>query len=424
MKRIQMVFAVLLTLCLLTGCAAAPAETEAPTLTGVLYADFSCAAADTAGSQIDEYPFEYTGSAKTAGELAAGLSELTGLDFTITAAQTEDSLTVDWAVDSTLIAGLDDREQKEDFFFHDADSLRWFMMDSLWQTLTRNLGVDTVCYTMDGGRELSFDELSPVQVFPSDIPYLGSIFYAAHADVKGEDPLFSRTAGLWRCGDEAIEMDGLGGFAMYGPGGVITNTGCLTCVDEYGDGTFRYDLYTAEGEWLAGFWFDSDTQFHMGNAQGRIFTLDTAQTSAPVLMWPSRFSGLESLETDNDFFGGYLYRDLTEDTLTVITNCCIENQRQDGETMESYMTRVILASGSWEPEELTWTESPVHTQRLTCPVYLLNWETGANEDTRGCNGFFFMTDTHTYLFCFDTAIDHQAEMLNAWDAVTETLILE
>lgn len=56
---------------------------------------------------------------------------------------------MDWAADSTLIAGLDDREQKEEFHFFDADSMRWFMMDSLWQTLKENFNRD-IYYTMNG----------------------------------------------------------------------------------------------------------------------------------------------------------------------------------------------------------------------------------------------------------------------------------
>ena len=60
------------------------------------------------------------------------------------------------------------------------------MMDSLWRTITENLGVENVYYTMDGGKELSFEELQPVSVFPEDIPYMGSAFYFAHGDGRGD----------------------------------------------------------------------------------------------------------------------------------------------------------------------------------------------------------------------------------------------
>ena len=101
--------------------------------------------------------------------MAQALSEWSGLDFTLNSAAVEEgAVTVDWAVDSTLVAGLDDREQKEEFHFYDIDSLRWFMMDSLYSTLTANLGEVEVYYTMDGGQDLAFDELYPCLLYTSD----------------------------------------------------------------------------------------------------------------------------------------------------------------------------------------------------------------------------------------------------------------
>lgn len=243
------------------------------TQTDIIYAFFGA-------DNIKEYPIEYTGEKKTAEELADELSELTGLDFTITAAKTDDGWSVDWAADSTLVAGLDDREQKEEFHFFDSDSLNWFMMDSLWRTLTENLNAENIYYTMDGGKELTFEWLSPVNSFPSDIPYMGSDFYFAHADVKGdEEDLFARTKGLWRLdGDTdtaSIEMDGAGGFIMYYASGSVEASGHLECVDEYENGDLRYDCYTAEGECIVGLYFDSDTQLHLGNDNAFVYILDT-----------------------------------------------------------------------------------------------------------------------------------------------------
>lgn len=60
-----------------------------------------------------------------------GLERTHGIGFSIAAAPAPDGLAVDWAKDSTLVAGLDDRAQKEEFFMYDVESLSWFMMDSL-----------------------------------------------------------------------------------------------------------------------------------------------------------------------------------------------------------------------------------------------------------------------------------------------------
>lgn len=135
---------------------------------------------------IKQHEWKYTGEL-TAEKLAEGLSELTGLDFKITADVVKDSITIDWKNDSTLIANLGDKEQKEEFFLFDVDSMRWFMMDSLWVTLTKNLKVEDVFYTMDGGKSLKFEELYAANEFPTDIPYMGAAFYFAHVDGKGDD---------------------------------------------------------------------------------------------------------------------------------------------------------------------------------------------------------------------------------------------
>ena len=241
--------------------------------TDILYAVFGA-------DNVKEYPIEYTGAQKTAEELAQELSKLTGLDFNITASKTDDGWVVDWAAGSSLIAGLDNREQKEEFFFFDCDSLNWFMMDSLWQTLTTNLNAENIYYTMDGGTELTFEELYPVNEFPSDIPYMGSEFYFAHSDVRGDDEnYYACTKGLWRLDGAAdaasIEMDGLGGFAMYYADGAVEDTGYLECGDELNNGCLRYDMYNVEGEFIVGFYFDSDTQFHLVNEAVSVYLLDT-----------------------------------------------------------------------------------------------------------------------------------------------------
>lgn len=128
---------------------------------------------------------------------------------------------------------------------------------------------------MDGGQELSFDELYPVSVFPADISYLGSPFYFAHASGQGEGDEaadFSRTEGTWVLSGEGgglltLMLDGQGYFtAIHRDGQEIS--GYLEYVDEYGDGNGRYDMYDSEGTFLQGFTFDSDDQIHVGNDEG------------------------------------------------------------------------------------------------------------------------------------------------------------
>ena len=166
--------AMLLSLAACSGGEQAPSQAESGEQEVILIADFS------SGSALaEEYDLiqreTRTMEEATPEAMAQALSEWSGLDFTLNSAAVEEgTVTVDWAASSTLVAGLDDREQKEKFSFYDIDSLRWFMMDSLYSTLAANLGEVEVYYTMDGGQDLAFDELYPVNVFPADTPYLGS----------------------------------------------------------------------------------------------------------------------------------------------------------------------------------------------------------------------------------------------------------
>ncbi len=165
---------------------AAPQNSPAPTVaekkTATLYTNMETG---NESAEWKEHKFEYSGEL-TAKVLADGLTQLTGLDFFIDTTEKPDGITVDWAKNSTLISNLDDRVQKDEFHFFDSESMRWFMMDSLWRTITENLKAENVYFTTDGGKELAFEELYPVKVFPQELPYMGSAFFFAHADSRGD----------------------------------------------------------------------------------------------------------------------------------------------------------------------------------------------------------------------------------------------
>ncbi len=251
-------FALLLSFCLLcslSGCSllAFLGEYEDPALqTGVLYADFSCGEENE--EKIKEYPFEYTGERKTGEELAEELSLLTGLDFTVTVTEIDGELWVDWAPGSTLIAGLGDREMKEEFSFSDADTLRWFMMDSLRRTLLGNSEAEAVYYLSDG-EDLAFPELYPVREFSSDEPYRGSCYYYEQAGSSSENPNL-KLKGEWLYSDQenVLVFDELGNYNW-------------SFVDDVWFGTYTFDgetvkFYNADGDHL--------TNATLGD-QGRLF---------------------------------------------------------------------------------------------------------------------------------------------------------
>lgn len=137
-----------------------------------LIVDFSASAQD----KVEKYPYSYTGEL-TPSDLALGLSELTGLNFHITAEVTDEGITVDWLPDSTLLEGLGDRTQKEEFYAVDNNVLRWFMMDSLYRTLQENMDAENIYYTCDGGKELYLEDLVPVDTIALGASYQGSRAY-------------------------------------------------------------------------------------------------------------------------------------------------------------------------------------------------------------------------------------------------------
>lgn len=417
MKKLVAILLAAALLSLTAFCCAESAQTEV-----TLYADFSC------GSEVAQENGLISTETATVSELtpqalAEALSLWTGLDFTLSGVSMQEAaIVVDWSADSTLVAGLDDREQKEDFFFYDQDSLRWFMMDSLYQTLLANFSGMDIYYTMDGGQELSFDELYPVSAFPADIPYLGSPFYFAHAGVQGEGDEaadFSRTEGTWVVSGSGqtdlltIMMDGQGAFtAIHMDGPEIS--GYLEYVDEYGDGNGRYDMYDGEGTFLQGFTFDSDDQIHVGNDEGVEYVridLEEEEASIPsgVLVCTPGFTGLTPVVTDNDFHGGYYYSDLTEDGLTMIVNCGIPSGLVSYERDELISQFIELICDS-EYRDLTVQEEAFGSY----PAYRLSWLSGENEDTRHWDARLVCTDAYLYIYAFDTAADYAEEMAGTW----------
>ncbi len=137
----------------------------------------------------------------------------------------------------------------------------------------------------------------------------------------------------------------------------------------------------------------------------------------PVLIRSGSFTGTTPLENNNDYNGGYYYADQTEDGQTIIINCCFTTTQTGSESQENYIRRVAQETGGQEPQGLTITENEAHTARIAYPVHLLSWQTGEDGDARQWDAFFFQTDTHTYLYAFDTAAEAAPELEDLWQEV-------
>ena len=97
---------------------------------------------------------------------------------------------------------------------------------------------------------------------------------------ESDTAIFAATEGTWRLdgekGTASIYMDGEGGFIAYYASGSVEASGYLEYVDEYEDGNGRYDLYDGELGYINSFYFDSDTQVHMGNNDSNIYIREGA----------------------------------------------------------------------------------------------------------------------------------------------------
>ncbi|MDR2502318.1 MAG: hypothetical protein LBC78_03610 [Oscillospiraceae bacterium] len=121
-------------------------------------------------------------------EMAGYLSEWTGLDFTLNGVTSApDGVLIDWSKQSTLLAGLGDREMKAEFSFSDGVSLNWFMMDSLKSTVESNLPVVSFVYYCSEGAPLEFinpEDMADqgLRSLSADEQYWGSAYYVSEGE--------------------------------------------------------------------------------------------------------------------------------------------------------------------------------------------------------------------------------------------------
>ena len=192
-----------------------------------------------------------------------------------------------------------------------------------------------------------------------------------------------------------------------------------------GDGNGRYDLYDGELGLINSFYFDSDTQIHMGNNNGNIYIKEGSEADITpeigVLVPKTRFTGLAQIENNYDFHGGYYYADRTEDGFTTIINSGFTNDFSAAdETIEEYIGRCVDLIGKFEYRDLEIQEATLDSW----PAYYLTWLEGENEDTRQWDALLVTTDLYTYIYAFDTKADYAEEMLDTWYEVLDGLTLD
>lgn len=255
---------------------------------------------------------------------------------------------------------------------------------------------------------------------------------------------FSQTEGKWvdaKTGN-VIYMNGRGDFWAF-PKSAEPYRGWVEL--NFDEGLLMYWMFDAKSfEFIDGFVFDTEMDspeqaFHIGNDDEFIYKRvgeydsydkNFEMNSVPLVLMGMKYSGWEPSVTSNNYRGGYYYTDLADDDglITVITNCCMKNDRNDGETEEEYLSRcahIITSSEGLDdfeidknltPEELKEAAESLFSELdgVTYPVHSLRFFTGANEDTTQWDMLIILTDEYTYAFSFAMAADFVEDSFDIW----------
>jgi hypothetical protein len=124
------------------------------------------------------------------GNIIEIMNLLTGLNFAVSVFFEDGVFFVEWNSNSDIFVDFSEIQTRDEFSFTNAEALRWFMLDSLWRTLTENYPEISDIYFVTNHIHASIVEPSP---FSSDTPYRGSPFYTGQTEqaVNDDSVVFS-----------------------------------------------------------------------------------------------------------------------------------------------------------------------------------------------------------------------------------------
>ena len=151
------------------------------------------------------------------------------------------------------------------------------------------------------------------------------------------------------------------------------------------------------------------------DGRGDLIPEDQAADNAtiPVLMGGALpFTGMETVREDNYADGTYCYADITADGLTMLVNTVLAKD-VDTETddLEQYLVDCARKLDETDIYELrSIMQDTTLTEKFSYPVYIVEFTTGANEDTVKWTVFAMDTDQYTYLYGVCTDMDAAEDM--------------
>ena len=151
------------------------------------------------------------------------------------------------------------------------------------------------------------------------------------------------------------------------------------------------------------------------DGSGDLIPADEAADSetVPVLMGGALpFTGMKTLRDDNYADGTYDYADITADGMTMLVNTVIaKDANSETDDLEQYLVdcaRKLDESDVYDVRSIT--QDTKLTEKFSYPVYIVEFTTGANEDTQKWQVFAMDTDQYTYLYGICTDMDAAEDM--------------
>ncbi len=147
-------------------------------------------------------------------------------------------------------------------------------------------------------------------------------------------------------------------------------------------------------------------------AEATTDTIDTTQSgdtdedeytvTIPVLTCGGLpFTHMKNLCTANNPDGGYYYVDMTEDGTVCVYNHAYASLLGDyqGDIL-AYMTWAGPSLCADKARDVVVEENQTYSEKMGCPVYIITFTTGTNEDTRYWTAYAAEAYGYTYLYEF------------------------
>lgn len=135
------------------------------------------------------------------------------------------------------------------------------------------------------------------------------------------------------------------------------------------------------------------------------------------------YTGLTNLTNQNNEDGTYLYEDMTEDGITVITNTSYPNSQRDGQAPDAYAQNFVCAIVDNDANVTDVKEDATLSSSLSYPAYRVYWESGSNEDSRQDVGVVVLTDSFTYYYGFGCPVDYYEENADFYESELDSVEL-